>query len=65
LRKVTMVWLYFFVVNAGISAGTAIWGSLEAWTLYNGLISYLLIGSIFTGEFAVRYFVLHGFRATE
>jgi uncharacterized membrane protein len=65
LRKVTMAWLCFFVVNAGISAGTAIWGSLEAWTLYNGLISYLLIGSIFTGEFAVRYFVLHGFRATE
>jgi uncharacterized membrane protein len=65
LRQVTMVWLCFFIVNAGISAGTAIWGSLEAWTLYNGLISYLLIGSIFTGEFAVRHLVRHGFRAME
>jgi uncharacterized membrane protein len=62
LRKLTMVWLCFFVVNAAISAATAFWGSLETWTLYNGLISYLLIGSIFAGEFAVRHFVRHRWR---
>jgi uncharacterized membrane protein len=57
LRKLTLVWLCFFILNATFSAVTAFWASLETWTLYNGLISYLLIGCIFTGEFAVRYFV--------
>lgn len=65
LRKVTMVWLCFFVVNAAISGVTAIWGSFEAWTLYNGLISYLLIGTIFAGELLVRHSVRHRFQATE
>lgn len=65
LCKVTVVWLCFFVVNAAISGVTAIWGSFEAWTLYNGLISYLLIGTIFAGELAVRHFVRHRFRVTE
>jgi uncharacterized membrane protein len=65
LRKLTLVWLCFFILNAAISAATAFWASLETWTLYNGLISYLLIGCIFTGEFAVRHFVRHGRRVTE
>ena len=57
LRNVTMAWIVFFLTNAAISAATAFSGSLEAWTLYNGLISYLLIGAMFAGEFSVRYFV--------
>ena len=65
LRKVTVVWLCFFVVNAAISAVTAIWGTMEVWTLYNGLISYLMIGTIFVVELAVRRFVRHRFQATE
>ena len=31
-----------------------LYGSLELWTLYNGLISYILIGILFLGEFIVR-----------
>jgi uncharacterized membrane protein len=57
LRKVTLVWLGFFVANAAISAATAMSGSLELWTLYNGLISYLIMAGLFAGEWIVRGFV--------
>ncbi|MGA9721184.1 MAG: hypothetical protein WBQ86_01910 [Candidatus Binatus sp.] len=57
LRKVTIAWLIFFIVNAAISAATAASGSLRLWTLYNGLISYLAMGVMFATEFVVRQFV--------
>jgi uncharacterized membrane protein len=57
LRKVTIAWLMFFLVNAAISAATAMSGSLKLWTLYNGLISYLAMGVMFVVEFLVRQIV--------
>jgi len=57
LRKVTIVWLIFFLVNAAISAGTAMSGSLKLWTLYNGFISYVAMGVIFAAEFLIRQIV--------
>jgi uncharacterized membrane protein len=57
MRKVTMVWLGFFLVNAAISAATAIGGSLELWTLYNGFISYVIMGVLFVSEWILRGFV--------
>jgi uncharacterized membrane protein len=53
-RKVTWVWLIFLLANAGISAATALWGSLEQWTLWNGFLSYLAMGLLFVGELLVR-----------
>ena len=53
-RHVTRVWCGFFIINGGISAWTAIAASREAWLLYNGLISYLLMGALFAGELLVR-----------
>jgi len=53
-RKVTAVWLGFFIINGAIAAWTAMFASLETWTLYNGLISYLLIGLLFAIEWGVR-----------
>ncbi|MCW5730367.1 MAG: hypothetical protein KIT20_06400 [Alphaproteobacteria bacterium] len=53
-RRVTWVWIGFFLTNAAIAALLAWRGSLEAWTLYNGLISYLLAGTLMTAEYAVR-----------
>jgi uncharacterized membrane protein len=57
LRRVTIAWLMFFIINAAISAATAASGSLRLWTLYNGLISYLAMGVMFATEFVVRQFV--------
>ncbi len=56
-RRVTAVWVVFLVINAIISAISAIWGSLAQWTLWNGLLSYLLMGTLFIGEMIVRRFV--------
>jgi uncharacterized membrane protein len=53
-RQVTIVWTIFLVANATVSGAFAIWGSLETWTLWNGLISYLLMGLLFVGEMGVR-----------
>jgi uncharacterized membrane protein len=57
LHKVTIAWLIFFVLNAGLSAATAIGGSLRLWTLYNGFISYVAIGLMFAAEFVIRQIV--------
>jgi uncharacterized membrane protein len=56
-RKVTLVWCGFFIVNASISLYTALYTSFKVWTIYNGLVSYILIGILFTVEFIVRLFV--------
>jgi uncharacterized membrane protein len=53
-RRVTQVWCGFFVLNGSIAAATALWASDALWTLYNGLIAYLLIGLLFAGEWLVR-----------
>lgn len=54
LRGVTLAWIAFFLLNAALSAATALSGSLELWTLYNGLLSYLLMAALFAGELIVR-----------
>jgi uncharacterized membrane protein len=56
-RRVTQIWTLFLFSNAGISAATAAWGSPEQWMLWNGLISYVLMGVLFIGELVVRQFV--------
>ena len=53
-RKVTWVWVIFFCFNIGVSAATALFGSWEVWTWYNGCISYVLIGLLMAGEWCVR-----------
>ncbi|ENJ5959491.1 hypothetical protein AB1Z15_000687 [Vibrio parahaemolyticus] len=55
-RKVTMVWCVFFVLNATFALYTCFL-PVKIWTLYNGLISYLLAGSLSAGEWIVRQFV--------
>jgi uncharacterized membrane protein len=54
LRNVTLVWLAFFLINASISTVTALSGNMKLWALYNGFISYLMIGGLLLGEFALR-----------
>lgn len=56
-NKVTLAWCVFFVVNASISTTTVFIGSDKVWSLYNGLISYILVGIFFTVEFGIRKMV--------
>ena len=53
-RKVTWVWCGFFVFNGLAALATAIWGSEELWLFYNGLLSYVLMGVLFAGEWLLR-----------
>ncbi|MES2018962.1 MAG: hypothetical protein V4484_20920 [Pseudomonadota bacterium] len=53
-RVVTQVWCAFFIVNGSIALGTAIWASPAVWSLYTGVISYVLMGLLFAGEYLVR-----------
>lgn len=53
-RKVTIVWCGFFILNGSISLYTALFTSMATWTLYNGLIAYLLLGLLFAVEYLVR-----------
>lgn len=55
-RKVTMLWCGFFSLNACIALFTVFYADLWLWTLYNGLISYLLMGTLLLGEFIFRKF---------
>jgi uncharacterized membrane protein len=54
-RRVTQVWCAFFGINGAIALMTALWASPIIWTLYNGLISYLMMGLLLAGEYVVRW----------
>lgn len=53
-RRVTQVWCVFFLLNGAIALYTAIATSLSTWALYNGAISYLLMGLLLGGEYLLR-----------
>ena len=53
-RKLTIVWCGFFILNATCVVALALFGTVEWWALYTGLISYLLMGTLFAGEIVIR-----------
>jgi uncharacterized membrane protein len=53
-RRVTQAWCVFFVLNGAIALGTALFASEAVWSLYNGVIAYLLMGLMFGGEYLLR-----------
>lgn len=53
-RKVTLVWCVFFVINGTLALATCLYGDMHLWALYNGGLSYLLIGSLMGLEWIIR-----------
>ncbi|RPH30014.1 DNA gyrase subunit B [Buttiauxella warmboldiae] len=53
-RRVTQVWCLFFLFNGGVALFTCLAGNIHWWTLWNGMIGYLLMGALFTGEWLIR-----------
>ncbi|MGR9044832.1 MAG: hypothetical protein ACU83N_06025 [Gammaproteobacteria bacterium] len=53
-RRVTQVWCVFFLMNGLTATATAVWSSFAWWSLYNGLIAYLLMGLLMAIEYRVR-----------
>ncbi len=62
-KKVTVVWCVFFILNGSVSAFTALYDfgndalNDKIWSVYNGGISYVLMGLLFAVEFVVRKMV--------
>lgn len=53
-RRVTGAWCLFFIVNGAIALYTVWLQNAEIWALYNGFISYLLMGVFFAVEWLIR-----------
>ncbi|MDO8288820.1 MAG: hypothetical protein Q7T44_06335 [Parvibaculum sp.] len=58
-RKVTWVWIGFFMLNGSMALWTALYGTLLQWSAYNGAVSYGLAGVLMAGEYAIRRIVRH------
>jgi uncharacterized membrane protein len=57
-RAVTIVWTAWLCVNTLVALILAVFGSDAAWALWTGVISYLIMGVLFAGEFIVRRVVV-------
>jgi len=53
-RKLTIAWSVFLAANSVFMLVLAIAAPVSWWALYTGLISYLIIGALFVGEFLLR-----------
>lgn len=53
-RRVTQIWCLFFIANGSIALFTALYGDMALWTAWNGMIAYLLMGTLMAGEWLVR-----------
>lgn len=62
-KTVTIIWCCFFIINGTISTLTALSSSIfhiskdtanTVWSIYNGGISYVLMGLLFAIEFIIR-----------
>lgn len=53
-RGVTQIWCLFFIINGTISLLTVLYGDIRVWTAWNGMIAYLLMGALMSGEWLVR-----------
>lgn len=53
-RSVTAAWCVFFVVNGSVALWTALRGSDKVWSVYNGIVSYILMGAMFAVEYMIR-----------
>jgi len=53
-RGWTWGWSVFFLLNGGIALALAQLPTMDAWTTYNGLVAYILLGTMFGVEYSIR-----------
>ena len=53
-RMLTLLWSALLLCMAGVAAWLAATGLHDWWAWFTGLLSYLLIGALFFGEYAFR-----------
>ncbi|MCW8900885.1 MAG: hypothetical protein OQK95_09470 [Gammaproteobacteria bacterium] len=59
-RSLTKIWALFFLFMAITSIVLAVFFSIESWSLFTHLISYMLIASLFIVEFIYRKYHFAG-----
>ncbi len=57
-RQVTKVWCCFFGLNGSVALAITLYGTDAQWALYNGLVAYLCMGTLFAAEWLVRQRVM-------
>ena len=53
-RRWTKVWGGYLLVLAALGLVLACWASLAVWTVYVGVLSYVLVGVLFAVEYVIR-----------
>lgn len=53
-RKVTVVWVAFFLLNGSVALWTVFSAGWKTWGFYNGFLAYVLAGLLLGGEYVVR-----------
>ena len=57
-RRVTQIWCAFFIFNGATAAILAGLQYYDWWAAYTGIVSYVLMGILFAGEWVYRKAVL-------
>lgn len=57
-RRVTQIWCAFFIFNSATAAILAGLQYYDWWAAYTGIVSYVLMGILFAGEWIYRKLVL-------
>ncbi|MCK6740299.1 hypothetical protein L8S66_20430 [Enterobacter bugandensis] len=57
-RRVTLVWCGFFIGNGAMALYTVLHGDMHLWTLWNGMVAYILMGTLMAAEWLVRQRVI-------
>src|SRR5215475_1714993 len=53
-RSWTRIWGFYLLVLAALGLGLARWAPLTVWTVYVGVVSYVLVGVLFAIEYVIR-----------
>lgn len=53
-KQVTQLWCVFFLLNGVISMVTVLLNDMKLWGIWNGLLSYICMGSLMFGEWIYR-----------
>lgn len=61
-RRVTQVWVGFFLVNAAIILSLGLYAPVSWWAFYVGVLSYMAMGLIFTVEYLFRKYRFRRYR---
>lgn len=53
-RAWTRIWGLYLLALAAIGLGLARWAPLRVWTVYVGVVNYVLVGALFAVEYLIR-----------